>query len=125
MTSPLPEMTQDRRRVTDQQQRLEAAQVAVGAPVLRELDGRAREVAELLELALEALEQREGVGRAAGETAEHLALVQLAHLAGVALHHGVAERHLAVAADGDDAVAPDAEDGGAVRIESTQLTGKP
>ena len=57
-------------RVADQQQRLEAAQVAVGAPVLGQLDGGAGEVAELLELALEALEQREGIGRAAGEAGE-------------------------------------------------------
>ena len=56
-------------RIADQQQRLEAPQVAVRAPVLRELDGGAREVAVLLELAFEALEQREGIGRAAGEAA--------------------------------------------------------
>src|ERR1700746_1079517 len=48
-------------RIPDQQQRLEAPQVAVGAPVLGELDRRTRHVAVLLELALEALEQGEGV----------------------------------------------------------------
>jgi hypothetical protein len=58
---------QRRLRVGDAQQRLEAAQAAVGAPVLGELDRGAREVAVLLELALEALEQRERVGGAAGE----------------------------------------------------------
>ena len=100
-----------------QQQRLEAAQAAVGAPVLGELDRGAGQVAVLLQLGLEALEQREGVGGAAGEAGEDLAVVQAAHLAGVALHDGVAERDLAVAADRDTAVAPDAEDRGAVRIE--------
>src|SRR5215469_10071422 len=46
--------------IANQEQRLEAAQVAVRAPVLRQLDRRACEVAVLLELTLEALEQREG-----------------------------------------------------------------
>ena len=54
-------------RVADQQQRFEAAQVAVRPPVLRQLDRGAREVAVLLQLAFEALEQREGIGRAAGK----------------------------------------------------------
>ena len=63
-------------RVAHQQQRLEAAQVAIAAPVLRELDRGARQVAELLELAFEALEQRERIGRAAGEAAEHLAVAE-------------------------------------------------
>ena len=104
-------------RVADQQQRLEASQVAIGAPVLGELDGRAREVAVLLELAFEALEQREGIRRAAGEAGEHLVVVEAAHLARVALHHGVAERDLAVAAHGDGAVAAHGENRRAVRIE--------
>ena len=56
--------------------RLEPAQDAVGAPVLGELDRGAHQVAlVLLELGLEALEQREGVGRAAGEAGEHLVVV--------------------------------------------------
>ena len=76
MTSPLPEITNRFFVSPTQQQRLEAAQVAIAAPVLRELDRGAREVAELLELAFEALEQRERVGRAAGEPAEHLAIAE-------------------------------------------------
>ena len=104
-------------RVADQQQRFEAPQVAIAAPVLGELDGRASQIAELVELAFEALEQREGVGRAAGEAAEHLAIVERPHLARVALHDGVAESDLSVAADGDGAVAPHGQDGRAVRIE--------
>ena len=103
--------------VAHQQQRLEAPQVAVGAPVLGELDGGAGEIAMLLELALEALEQRKGIGRAAGEPGEHLVAVQAPHLAGVALHDGVAEGDLAVAAHGDRAVAADRQDGRAVGIE--------
>src|SRR5215472_7509667 len=54
-------------RIAHQQQRLEPAQVAVRAPVLGELDGGARQVAVLLELALEALEERKGVRGSAGE----------------------------------------------------------
>ncbi len=109
--------------VGDDQQRLEPAQAAVGAPVLGELDRGAGQVAELLQLALEALEQRERIGRAAGEAGDHLALVQAAHLAGIALHDRVAERDLAVAADGDAAVAAHAEDRGAVGIEGSDMRG--
>jgi hypothetical protein len=72
-TSPLPVMTSEASRSATQQHRLEAAQHAVGAPVLGELDGGAHQVAlVLLELGLEALEQRERVGRGAGEAGQHL-----------------------------------------------------
>jgi hypothetical protein len=54
--------------VGDGEHRLEPAQDAVGAPVLGELDRRSDEVAlVLVELGLEALEQREGVGGRTGE----------------------------------------------------------
>ena len=121
MTSPLPETMNECRHVGDAQQRLEAPQAAVRAPVLGELDRGARQVAVLLQLRLESLEQRERVRRAAREARDHLALVQPAHLARVALHHGVAERDLAVAADGDDAVAAHAEDRRAVRLETCHV----
>src|SRR6185437_4750654 len=75
----------------------------------------------LLQLAFEALEEREGVRRAAGEAGDHLVVVELAHLACVALHDGVAERHLAVAGQRDDAVAPHAKNGRAVWIESLRV----
>ena len=117
MTSPLPEMMKEDCRSATQQQGLEAPERAVRAPVLGELDGGARQVAVLLELALEALEQREGIRRAAGESREHLVVVEAAHLAGIALHDGVAERHLAVAAHGDGSAAPHGENRRAVRIE--------
>ncbi len=93
-------------RITNQQQRLEAAQIAVGAPVLRQLDRGARQIAVFLELAFEALEQREGIGGAAGEAGQHLAVGQAPHFARVGLHDGIAERHLAVAAEHDRALAP-------------------
>ena len=55
----------------------------------------------LLELGLQPLEQREGVGGRAGEAADDVALAEPAHLAGVALDDGLAEADLAVAADDD------------------------
>jgi hypothetical protein len=68
-TSPVPVMISDASRIGDAQHRLEPAQHAVGAPVLGQLHGGAGQVAlVLLELALEALEQREGIGGGAGET---------------------------------------------------------
>src|SRR5512134_2120599 len=80
-----------RLRVRDAEQRLEPAQRAIRPPVLGELDGGAREVAVLLELALEALEQREGIRGAAGEAREHLVVVEPPHLLRVALDDGGAE----------------------------------
>ena len=69
---------------------------------------------------LEALQQREGVGGAAGEADEHPPCrrgaglgfpADPADLGGVVLDDGVAEGDLAVAADGDLAVSADGEDG--------------
>jgi hypothetical protein len=72
--------------VGHRQHGFQAAQHAVGAPVLGQLDGGAHQVALVLfQLGLEALEQREGVGRGAGKTGQHLLAVELAHLARAAL----------------------------------------
>jgi hypothetical protein len=109
------------RRVGDTEQRLEPAQAAIAAPVLGELDRRSRQVAVLLQLGLEALEQRERIGRAARETRDHVAFVQAPHLARVAFHDRVAERDLAVAAHGHEAVAAHAQDRRAVRVEGSGL----
>ncbi len=72
----------------------------------------------LFQLGLEALEQGEGVGGGAGKTGQHLLAVELAHLARRAFDDDVAERDLAVAADGDlhpgRGDAAYANDGGAV-----------
>ena len=68
----------DERRlaVGHDEQRLEPAEQAVGAPVLRQLDRGAPQVAvHLLQLRLEALEQRERVGARAGEAGEHAVVV--------------------------------------------------
>ena len=108
--------------VGHREHRFQAPQHAIGAPVLGELDCGAHKVALMLvELCFEALEQRERIGRAPGKAGEHLVVVQAAHLARVALHDGVAKRHLAVAAHRDRAVAPDRQDGGAVGIEPQLL----
>src|SRR6185369_1937632 len=101
--------------VGDGEHRLEPAQDAVGAPVLGELHGGAHQVAlVLVELRLEALEQREGVRGAAGEAGEDAVLIKAAHLLRAALHDDVAERHLPVAAERDLAVAAHGKNGGAV-----------
>jgi hypothetical protein len=68
-----------------------------------------------------AVEQGEGVGGAAGETDQDLALVDLAHLAGRALHDDIAQRNLAVAAERDFLAAAYAQDGGAVKLFHSDL----
>src|SRR5258705_10631990 len=84
--------------VGDGEHCLEPAQDAVGAPVLGELDRRAHEVAlVLVELRLEALEEREGIGGAAGEAGEDAILVEAAHLIRPALDDDLAEGDLPVA----------------------------
>ena len=75
---------QERRlAVGDDQHRLEPPQEAIGAPVARELDRCALEIAAILfELRLEAREQREGVGGGSGEAGEDRLVVEPANLAG-------------------------------------------
>src|SRR5438128_11248433 len=93
----------------------------IGPPVLRELDRRPRQVARVaLELLLELFEQRERVRRGAGEPGEDLPALERAHLVGVGLHHRVADRDLAVAAQGHVAVTAHAQNGRAVN-SSLQL----
>ncbi len=68
----------------------------------------------LVELLLEQFEQRERVRRRAGEARQYVALAEAADLARIGLHHGVAERDLAVAADDDLVATADGNDGGGV-----------
>src|SRR5207342_2568118 len=101
--------------VGDDQQRLELAEAPFGAPLLGQLYRGARELAVLLELGLEQFEQGEGIGRRAGEAGQHLAIAaEAAHLARVGFHDGVAESDLAIAGDGDMAIAAHRDDGGGV-----------
>src|SRR5207302_5279840 len=93
----------------------EAAQYAVRAPVLGELNSRARQVAGVaLELLFELLEQRERVRGRSREAGEDLPALDRPDLVRVRFHHGVAERHLAVAAQGHVAVAAHRENRRAV-----------
>src|SRR5258706_12922978 len=103
--------------VSDGQHRLEASQDAIGTPVLGQLDGRAHEIAlVLLELRFEALEEREGIGRAAGEAGEDAILVDAAHFLRAALDHDLTERHLPIAAERHGCAAANGKDGGAVEL---------
>jgi len=57
MTSPVPEMNIRAVGIRHAEQRFQTPQAAITAPVLGQFDGRAGQVAEFLQLALEALEQ--------------------------------------------------------------------
>src|SRR3982751_3654458 len=103
--------------IGNRQHRFEPAQDAIGAPVLGELDRRAHEVAlVLVELRLEALEQRKGVGRAASKACEDAVLVEPADLLGTALDDYVAKRDLSVAAERNAHAAANGKNGGAVEL---------
>ena len=97
--------------VGDDQHRLEAAQQPVGAPVARQLDGGAFEVAAILfELRLESGEQREGVGGRAGKSGEDRVVVQPADLARAVLEDRVAQGDLAVAGEHGAVLVPHSQD---------------
>ena len=97
--------------VRHREQGVEAPQDAIAAPFFRELDGGAREIrGKALEFLLELVEERERVGRCAGETAQDLAAAKHAHLLGVCLHHRVADSDLSVSTERDGAVASCGED---------------
>src|SRR3984893_4026863 len=93
------------------------AQIAIGTPVLGELDRGAGELPGiLLELGLKPLEQGESIGSSPGEAADHITLAEAPDLLGICLDHGLPNRDLAVAADYDTALLADGEDGGAVPV---------
>jgi hypothetical protein len=103
--------------VGDDDEGFEVAQDFVGAPLFAELlDGALEVAAELFELALEAGEQRERVGARAGEADQDFVVVEAAHLARAALHHGVAHRDLAVAGHRHLPLAADEQDGRAADL---------
>ncbi len=108
---------QDQRHllVGDDHHRLQAPQIAVGAPVLGEFDRGAGQLSRiLLELAFQPLEQREGVRGGAGETADHVALAEFSDLFGVGFDDGLADRDLPVASDHHLAALADRQNSGAV-----------
>ena len=74
-----------------------------------------------LELVVEALEQRDAVGRRPGEPADRAAIAEPAHLAGAALDDLVAEGDLAVARDHDVVAAPDGEDRRGVDLRGARV----
>ena len=101
--------------VGDDHHGFEPAQVTVGPPVLGELDRRPHELAAILfELRFKPLEQRKRIGGGAGKAADDLSAAKPAHLAGVGFDDGLADRDLAVAADGDKPALADGQDRGAV-----------
>ena len=98
MRSPVPDSRNVDVLVEHDQHRLEPPQDAIAAPVLGQLDGRPLEIAAiLLELRLEAREQRERVGGRAGEAGENPVVVEPPDLPRALLDDGLAEGHLAVA----------------------------
>ena len=114
--SPLPESRNVDGLVEHDEHRFEAAENAIAAPVLRQLDGGPLEVAAiLLELRLEAREQRKGIGRGAGKPREDAIVVEAPDFLRLLLHDGLAERHLTVAGQHGAVVMANGEDRGAVK----------
>ena len=115
--SPVPERRYISFGVGDEQHRFETPQHAVGAPVARQFDGGALEVAAvLLQLALEPGEEREAVGRPAGEPRQHAVVIEPAHLLRAVLDDGLAERDLTVTGHDDLALMTDGKHGRGVDL---------
>ena len=92
------------------------AQHAIGAPVFGELDRGATQLATVaFEHAFETFQQGKCIGRGAGKSRDDLVVVDLAHLGGIALHHRVTQRDLAITADNDRAVTSHGHYGCAVK----------
>src|SRR5262245_46163863 len=77
-------------------------------------------------LGLEPLQEGERVGGGPGKPGQHLAVVKTPDLASVVLHHDVAERHLAVSADGGPGRSPDGYNSCGVKLihRTTPLLGR-
>src|SRR5690625_4736090 len=94
--------------VSDDQQRFEAPQHTVTAPIFGHFDRCSREIATVsLQLALEALEEGKCISCAASKAGDDLIIEQSAHLASVAFHDGLAQRDLTITANGDSVAAAD------------------
>ena len=84
-------------------------------PVLRQFDSGPHQLPIVpLQLGFQPFEQGEGIGRGAGETADHAAVMQAADLPGVGLHHRLPHGDLSVPSDDDFAILADGHDGGAM-----------
>ena len=100
--------------VNHHQERLQAAQDAVGAPLLGQLDRRPLQVAAvLLELGLERAKRARASAAEPAKPARTWPSC-MRRIFGLVLHHGLAEGHLAVAGEGAAAAVADGEDGGLV-----------
>ena len=111
-TSPVPVRTSE--TSGDNHHRLEAPQIAIGAPSFasstagRELPG------VLFELAFQTLKQGKRVRGGTGESANYIALAQSADFFRVGFDDGLADRDLAVSADNYAATLADGQDGRAM-----------
>ena len=120
-TSPVPVIISDVRASACDEQRFEAAQRTVRAPVFGEFNGSSGQIAGVFfELLFEAFEQRECVRRRAGKSGEHAVFVQAADLCGHYLSTiRLTDRDLTVAADDDAVAAPDGQESWCLDIVPT------
>lgn len=103
--------------IGNREQGLEPSEHAIGTPLLGKLHRSTNELAAVfLEPGFETLEQREGVGSAAGEPRQHTPLMQAAHLPCIALHDDIAHRNLSVSTDHDAVSATHGADGRAPEL---------
>lgn len=68
----------------------------------------------LFEFALEPREQREAVRGGAGESGQHVVMIETTDLPRLMFHDGLTQRHLAIAGQNDLALMANREDGGGV-----------
>src|ERR1700679_4152156 len=84
------------------EQRFKIAQHLVGAPILRQLDGRAVKLAgKLLQLGLKTRKEIEGVRSGSGKPGKYLVLIEAANLPRGVFQHVIAERNLPIGGHDD------------------------
>jgi len=92
--------------------RLQPTQHPITAPLLGQLDGRARQVARIaFEFFFELLEQGEGIRHGAGKTGQHSPALERADLHGALLGDSVAHGDLTVSTNGDLPIAAHRKNG--------------
>src|SRR6267142_1406167 len=102
------------------------AQSAILPPFLGQFDGGFLEIAgKLLQLAFEAFEQRDRVGRGAREAGDDLVIVEAARLARGVLHHVIAHGHLAIGDEHDLVVLAHAQHRCAVHLRASPAVWHP
>ena len=108
--------------IRHRQQGFQAPQVAIRAPILRQINAGAFQlIREAFQLGFQPFQKRKGIRGGAGEARQHLAAGNPADFARIALHHGLPKRDLPIPGHGHLPALANAKNGGAVPAQGVVL----